>query len=178
MLIIMLSLILSFGARMIFKDNKRTANIIAVIISIISVVALPTVFLERLFGTAMGGGSVIGAILGLLIAVGLVLLLFIPLIKWKAKGVLRIIKVIFLLAIIMLISWIKVTLVSDTENIAGFIGGASLSIVFTLLMAVAAIMVFVEVFGMNVATYAIITCLLAALFSGNCGLYRRKKLMD
>ncbi|PHM80868.1 hypothetical protein CHH38_14390 [Acinetobacter nosocomialis] len=36
----------------------------------------------------------------------------------------------------------------------------------------------VELFGMNVATYAIITCLLAALFSGNCGLYRRKKLMD
>ncbi|MGM7375444.1 chloride channel protein, partial [Acinetobacter baumannii] len=31
----------------------------------------------------------------------------------------------------------------------------------------------VELFGMNVATYAIITCLLAALFSGNCGLYRR-----
>ncbi|WP_336003036.1 chloride channel protein [Acinetobacter pittii] len=36
----------------------------------------------------------------------------------------------------------------------------------------------IELFGMNIATYAIITCLLAALFSGNCGLYRRKKLMD
>ena len=35
-----------------------------------------------------------------------------------------------------------------------------------------------ELFGMNIATYAIITCVLAALFSGDCGLYRRKKLMD
>lgn len=36
----------------------------------------------------------------------------------------------------------------------------------------------IELFGGNIVSYAIITCLLAALFSGNCGLYRRKKLMD
>jgi len=144
MLIIILSLILSFGARMIFKDNKKTANIIAVIISIISVVALPKGFIEGVFGTSAGGGSIIGTILGLLIALGLILLLLINLIGWKAKGFSKIIKIVSLLGMIPLISWIKIILV-PTLNFSN--GGDFVNLIFTLLLATTAIMFFIEVIG-------------------------------
>jgi len=118
MLIILLSLILSLGARSVFPNNKRTANAIIIIVSIGAVMATPSDFLTKLFGEEAGGkNTVIGNIIGSLVTLAIILVIFIPLLKWKTETrTSKLIKSLGFLVLIPFISWMN-TIIGPTLTI-------------------------------------------------------------
>src|SRR3989344_4001792 len=120
MLIILLAMTLSLGTRLVFKENKRTANIVAIIFSVFAVVVTPTEFINSLFGESAGSGGFFGSLLGsVFILVVVVSILWPFLFAWKArtKGS-KALKALTALVLILFNIWMGEVLILPIGNLS------------------------------------------------------------
>ena len=120
MLIILLAMTLSLGTRLVFKENKRTANIVAIIFSVFAVVVTPTEFINSLFGKSAGSGGFFGSLLGsVFILVVVVSILWPFLFAWKArtKGS-KALKALTALVLILFNIWMGEVLILPIGNLS------------------------------------------------------------
>src|SRR3989338_5533581 len=120
MLIILLAMTLSLGTRLVFKENKRTANIVAIIFSVFAVVVTPTEFINSLFGKSAGSGGFFGSLLGSVFILVVVISILWPfLFAWKArtKGS-KALKALTALVLILFNIWMGEVLILPIGNLS------------------------------------------------------------
>ena len=152
LLIIILSILFNFGASLIFKENKKSARWVAIILATLGVVLIPSGALIVLFGQYGGQTGFIGSLIIIFVILAFILGIFIPLLKWKAEGMgNNILRGIFFLSFIFLISWVKFDFIGNIR-----LGGVGFfDIILSMLTVICIVMFFaslVRAFSGNVVT--------------------------